>query len=184
MLDQDRINAYNETVQLSDYCFDVCEALKATIQEENTDDLGEFATTALGDVGRYVSCTLACLPSFLNSNYSVICEIERTLKSATSLPHAGYDRAEIEGKKLKIQDKLDALNRHSSSSNGDSLDGHAPRSLSLDSPDVSMTSVSENGRSWPAFAHPAWSADCSPIRLSQLQLSSLWKIAQARVRLE
>ena len=64
MLDQDRINAYKETVQLSDYCFDVCEALKATIQEENADDLGEFATIALGDVGRYVGCTLACcLPS-------------------------------------------------------------------------------------------------------------------------
>ena len=56
---QDRINAYKETVQLSDYCFDVCEALKATIQEENMDGLGKFATTALGDVGRYVSCTIA-----------------------------------------------------------------------------------------------------------------------------
>ena len=150
MLDQDRINAYNETVQLSDYCFDVCEALKATIHEENTDDLGEFATTALGDVGRYVSCTLARFPPFLRGNYSVICEIEQTLKRATSLPHVGYDKGEIEGKKLKIQDTVDALNRHSSSSKGDdSLDGRAPQSLSLDSHDASMTSVSENGRSWP-----------------------------------
>ena len=145
MLDQDRINAYKETVQLSDYCFDVCEALKATIQEENTDDLGEFTTTALGDVGRYVSCTLARFPPFLTSNYSVICEIEQTLKRATSLPHIGYDKDEIEGKKLKIQDILDALNRHSSSSD-DSLDGPALRSLSFDSRDASMTSVSENGR--------------------------------------
>ena len=147
---QDRINAYKETVQLSDYCFDVCEALKATIQEENTDDLGEFTTTALEDVGRYVSCTLARLNPFLNSNCSVICEIERTLKAATSLPHVGYDMGEIERKKLKIQDKLDAVNRQTSSSNrDDSSDGRALQSPSLDSHNASMTSISENGRNWP-----------------------------------
>ena len=150
LLDQDRINGYKETVQLSDYCFDVCEALKATIQEETKDDLGEFAATAIGDVGRYLSCTLACLPPFLKSNYSVICEIEQTLKTATSLPHVGYDKAEIEGKKLKIQDKLDALNRHSSSSNGDdSLDGRSLQSPFLGSHDALITPVSENGRNWP-----------------------------------
>ena len=150
MLDQDRINAYKETVQLSDYCFDVCEALKATIQEENADDLGEFATIALGDVGRYVGCTLACLPPFLNSDYSVICEIERTLKTKASLPHVEYDKGEIERKKLKIQETLDALNRHNSSSDGDgSLDGCAFQSPSLDSHNASMTSVSDNGRNWP-----------------------------------
>ena len=150
LLDQDRINGYKETFQISDFCFDVCEALKATIQEENTDDLGEFATTALGDVGRYVSCTLSRFPPFLSSNCSVFCEIEQTLKRATSLPHVGYDKGEIERKKLKIQDILDALNRHSSSSNrDDSLDGRAPQLLSLDSHNASITSVSEKGMSWP-----------------------------------
>ena len=148
LLDQDRINGYKETVQLSDYCFDVCEALKATIKEENKDDLGEFATTALGDVGRYVSCTLARLPPFLNSHYSVICQIEQTLKTETSLPHAGYDKGEIERKKLKIQETLDALNRHSSSSNeDDSLGGRSLQSPPLDSHNASMTSVSDNGGS-------------------------------------
>ena len=152
MLNQDRINAHKETVQLSEYCFDVCEALKATIQEENTDDLGEFATTALGNVGRYVNCALANLPPFLNSNLSAICEIEQTLKRATTLPHVGYDKAEIEGKKLKIQETLDALNRHSSSSNGDdSLGGRSLQSPSLDSHNASMTSVSDNGRSRPCI---------------------------------
>ena len=143
MLDQDRINAYKETVQLSDYCFDVCEALKATIQE-NTDDLGEFATTALGDVGKFVNCTLARFPPFLNCNYSVICEIERILKMGTSPARVGYDKGLIEGEKLKIQDILEALNRHGSSSNGDdSLDEHALQSPPLN---ASMTSVSDNGK--------------------------------------
>ena len=149
---QDRINTYKETVQLSDYCFDVCEALKATIQEDNTDDLGEFATTALGDVGRYVSCTLTCLPPFLSSNYSVICEIEQTLKPETSLLHVGYNKGEIKRKKLKIQETLDALNRHSSSSDGDdNLDGRSLQSPSLDSHDTSMTSMSDNGKNWPCI---------------------------------
>jgi hypothetical protein len=86
----------------------------------------------------------------LNSNYSVICEIERTLKAETSLPHAGYDKGDIERKKLKIQETLDALNRHSSSSNADdSLDGRALQSPSLDSLNASITSVSDNGRNWP-----------------------------------
>ena len=152
LLDQDRINGYKETFQISDFCFDVCEALKATIQEENTDDLGEFATTALGDVGRYASCTLSRFPPFLSSNCSVFCEIEQTLKRATSLPHVGYDKGEIERKKLKIQETLDALNRHSSSSNGDdNLGGCSLQSPSLFSHNASMTSVSENCRNWPCI---------------------------------
>ena len=51
---------YKETIQLSEYCFDVCEALKATIQEGNMDDLGEFARTALEDVERCVDPPFTC----------------------------------------------------------------------------------------------------------------------------
>ena len=46
--------ANDDTVQLSGYCFGVCEALKATIYED-ADDLYESTTMALEDLGRCVN---------------------------------------------------------------------------------------------------------------------------------
>ena len=43
-----------DSVQLSDYCFSVCEALKTTTQEEDIRDLNESAMTALEDLERWV----------------------------------------------------------------------------------------------------------------------------------
>ena len=40
-------------MQLSDYFFNVCEALKAAIGEENTDDLSEPVRIALEDLERF-----------------------------------------------------------------------------------------------------------------------------------
>ena len=86
----------------------------------------------------------------MNRNYSIICEIERILKKGRDVQHAKYDKGEIEGKKLKIKDILDALNRQSSLPIEDeSSDGRALQSLSLDPHDLSITPVSEKGRSWP-----------------------------------
>ena len=47
--------ADNEAVQLSDYCFNVCEALNAAIRDRNTDDLGESTRMALKDLVRCVA---------------------------------------------------------------------------------------------------------------------------------
>lgn len=44
-----------DSVQLSDYCFNMFEALKATIQEEDISDLNESARTALEDLERCVN---------------------------------------------------------------------------------------------------------------------------------
>ena len=53
-----------DSVLLSEYCFNVCEALNATIQGKNANDLSECVRTALEDLGRWVECPLprACLP--------------------------------------------------------------------------------------------------------------------------
>lgn len=46
--------ANDDTLQLSGYCFSVCEALKATTYED-ADDLDESTTMALEDLGRCVN---------------------------------------------------------------------------------------------------------------------------------
>jgi len=42
-----------DAVQLSEYCFNVCEVVKTAIQGKNTDD--ESVRMALKDLGRYVN---------------------------------------------------------------------------------------------------------------------------------
>ena len=46
-----------DSVQLSEYCFNACEALKTTIQGNNADDLNEPVGVALKDLERCI-----CLP--------------------------------------------------------------------------------------------------------------------------
>ena len=43
------------SVQLSEYCFGICEALETAIQGENADDLNGFVRTAFEDLERCVS---------------------------------------------------------------------------------------------------------------------------------
>lgn len=43
-----------DSVQLSGYCFDVCETVKTAVQGNNTDDLNESVRKALGDLERCV----------------------------------------------------------------------------------------------------------------------------------
>jgi len=51
-----------DSVLLSEYCFNVCEALNAAIQGKKAEDLNESVRTALEDLGRYVYCPLPGLP--------------------------------------------------------------------------------------------------------------------------
>ena len=148
--DQEKAVVHEESVQLSDYCFEVCEALKVTIQEENADHLSAFARMALQDVGRCVSPGLSCPYPCLNCNSRSMREIERTLRTGASMPGIKYDRGKIEGEKQEIQRILDVLNRQSSSADGDGGgDERALQSSPLDSHGTIMTSVPENGRSRP-----------------------------------
>jgi hypothetical protein len=73
----------------------------------------------------------------------------------TTAPHIKHDKRKIEGKKLEIQQILDALNTQSSSPDGnEDVDERALRSLSLDPPETASTSVSENGRNLSRFQYP------------------------------
>ena len=52
----------DDSVELADYCFDVCEALNAAIQEKATDGLGGSAQLGLEDLTRYRDCPRALAP--------------------------------------------------------------------------------------------------------------------------
>jgi len=43
-----------DSVQLSKYCFNVCEALKAVVQGRNVESLNESVRVALKDLERWV----------------------------------------------------------------------------------------------------------------------------------
>ena len=53
-LNQDKMIDDNDSVQLSDYCFNVCEVLKTTIQRRDEDGLDESVRVALGDLEKCV----------------------------------------------------------------------------------------------------------------------------------
>ena len=46
--------ANKDFVQLSDYCFNACEALKTTIEGRDPDHLDEYERVAVESLGRYV----------------------------------------------------------------------------------------------------------------------------------
>ena len=52
----------DESVELSDYCFDVCEALNTTIQEKTEDGLDGSAWPGLEDLARYGGCLRVLVP--------------------------------------------------------------------------------------------------------------------------
>ena len=47
--------ADNESVQLCDYCFNVCETLNMVIREKKTDDLNESTKMTLEGLERYAN---------------------------------------------------------------------------------------------------------------------------------
>ena len=52
----------DDSVELSDYCFDVCEALNATIQEKTEDGLDGSTWPGLEDLTRYSDCPRILAP--------------------------------------------------------------------------------------------------------------------------
>ena len=110
--------ANKDSVQVSDYCYNACETLEATI-EGNADLDGSDLRVALKDLGRCVDWlyTLGFVCSVLN--FRIALEIERTLRRGASTPHFNYDKAMIGRYKSEIQAILDYLNRPSPSAHGD-----------------------------------------------------------------
>ena len=52
----------DDSVELSDYCFNVCEALDIVIQEKTKDGLNGPAQLGLEDLARYGGCPDALAP--------------------------------------------------------------------------------------------------------------------------
>ena len=52
----------DDSVKLSDYCFDVCEALNVTIKEMKEDGLDVLAWPGLEELTRYGDCLRVLLP--------------------------------------------------------------------------------------------------------------------------
>ena len=117
-----------DSVQLSEYCFSVCDVLKTAIQ--GRDGLDESVRVALEDLERWVdwSCSVLLLP--IGSR--VTREIERTLRRGVNIPRTKRNKGRVEGQKLKIQEIFDTLNAPS-----------AP--LPVDSRGAATTSKSESG---------------------------------------
>lgn len=105
---RDKMIANGSAVQLTEYCFNVCEtALRTTIQDQNRDDLNGSVRIAFEDLGR------------------IIHEIEQTLRRGTSMPRGEYDKTKIERHKLEIQEILDTLSTQSQSLRGNNPDNDA-----------------------------------------------------------
>ncbi|KAF9791048.1 kinase-like domain-containing protein [Thelephora terrestris] len=86
---RDKLTADEYSMQLFDYCFDVCEVVK------NLD--GSVPIGPLEDLGR------------------VFGEIALTIRRGSTVPHLQYDKDKIEGHKPEIQEILSALNAPTSS---------------------------------------------------------------------
>ena len=52
----------DDSIELSDYCFDVCEALDTAVQEKTKDGLNGSAQLGIEDLSRYGGCPGALAP--------------------------------------------------------------------------------------------------------------------------
>ena len=101
-----------DSVLLSQYCFNICETLNATIRGKSTDDLDKSMRTALDDLERCVHPPLPHLPPSQQIRSRVMCKIELTLRRGTNLPHVEYGK--VDEHKREIQQILSVLNAQSS----------------------------------------------------------------------
>ena len=123
-----------DSVQLSEYCFNVCEVLKTAVHGKDADNLDKSVRAALEDLERCVDLAFLSAPSLSNSR--VTHEIERTLRRGVNMQRNRHNKSKVEGHKLKIQEILDALNAPSAA-----FDENLP----VDSHDDVTSSTSESG---------------------------------------
>ena len=97
-----------DSVQLSEFCFNVCEVLKTAVQGRDVDSLDESVRVALEDLKRCVD--LPFLPAPSPNNSRVTREIERTLRRGANMPRTRGNKGKVEGQNLKIIKIHDTLN--------------------------------------------------------------------------
>lgn len=83
-------------IRLSEYCFDVCEALKDALRGKNPCDLGESEKTKVQNLERCVD--RLCSPLFaIRNNSRVMRRVECNLRRAVaSTPHTKYNKERVE----------------------------------------------------------------------------------------
>jgi len=122
-----------DSVQLSEYCFNVCEVLKTVTLGRDVDSLDESVRVALKDLERCVDQSRSVCSS--PSNSRVTGEIERTLRRGANMPRVKHNRGKVEGHRLKVQEILDTLNAPSAPP--DEAPHAGPR-------DIAASSISES----------------------------------------
>lgn len=115
-------------VHLSEYCFNVCETLKNTIQGRNQTDLNESEKMVLEGLERAMH------------------KIERTLRrEAASMPYR-YDKQEVEGHLQNVQQIVGVLHKLNPSFGEDpGMDESAPHLTSVNLRDSTTASPLESG---------------------------------------
>ena len=97
-----------DSVQLSEYCFNVCETVKTAIRGKGTGDISKSARIALKELERCVDSFQPCQLT-TTSNFRFTSEIERTLRRWADAPHTEYNDKEVRSHKLEIQRILGVL---------------------------------------------------------------------------
>lgn len=92
-------------MQLSDYCFSVCETLRTVIPESDLGELDESGKVGMECLERCVDQPWSDFLFTIANDFRVMCEIERTLRRGASTPYVKY-RSRVEGYVLKVQQTL------------------------------------------------------------------------------
>jgi len=164
-----------DCVQLSEYCFDVCEALKTVLQGNHAGDPGEPIKVALVGLER---CAMNLAPIYFPlNNPRVVCEIEQTLRRGVDGSHAEYNKGKIGDHKLEIQEILCTLNAPLNT--GFARDVCAPPSTRYHQ-DNAAASASENG-AYSAHSPPTSHKIFADRSCCQLRPCSLRTFDQTRV---
>jgi len=137
---KDKIIDSKDSVQLSEYCFSICEAVKTVVQGKNTDDLDESVRVALEISERCVYWPWPCPLTIPNNPSRVIRETERTLRRVENTLHTKYNER-VATHTPEIRQMLGTPNTLSF---GQNL-GVGERAPILAPFDTATTPVSENG---------------------------------------
>ena len=152
MLDQEQKIGDKDSIQLTEYCFSMCEALKTAICGREVDDLPKSVKAALKDAERCV-----CVPNNLSSclltisnNFRATREIDWTLRRGETTSQSKRHKQKIERHVREIEQILSTLNLlRSPRGEGPSVLETSPSMMSIDLHDDTTTSVAESGMSTP-----------------------------------
>jgi len=169
-----------DCVQLCEYLFNVCDALKIATRGKDIYGPDESERVAL----EYLKNCADCVPATLfTDNYSrlrLIRKVQWTVKRKASTPYAEY-KEEVDGCKLGIQRILGALYEPSSPLDENLSAGDRPPYLApVDTATVTIP-VSESGASAVPPTPTLYSILSTPwFVLPRIQRFSLWTFDQAR----